>query len=924
MAASPCVRACMAAPTKDIVVITHPAEHGVPRPDPEGGPVPPHTRLQLANRARPFRRWARLHYAYEQLPAAEPGAEAEVEVLDRQAAAAAAGTEAGGATRPPEELQLQHAATRLLDTASPRREQAEPRRGVLCAFHPDWQWAHGLEVARGRRLPPLPPECFQPAPGRCRTVRLELSSLRLSLTQGGRVLEPMQLVVSLYHRTAERRASESAVVHISPSSDPLPFLCQFRVWDCVSDHMILVCRLHKVISGSAGVKERHYGEERARTKTADEKTLLRLSDKAKLWASKFEDYRSPLAIGVQRLSSVLGAAAADIQLHKWKSHEDGASEEVVVRAMLEMLDGSGEERKPIGHVDTRLVAPEAGSTHCRRCTKACASSDPQKLSYSEGDVIQVLASHDVGWWIGQLGGYIGLFREGDTEPCEVDPSPHSSVLDATACLQTFRTGAKEPARSVSGFSNTLYVYPQALRLPKSKNVALRVRLCDVLDGRTNPIADKSFSRWDDQADDEGSVRSASESYLTCVQTKAKVANFTDEVRIDLPIVEDPRQYLVFTVLHINMQKPSRAGGGGCCSAPSPEQGRMQRGDVETELGHAALPLYGTDIDRACMIDDGCYRLEIREGAPVFGKEPHKIDANSGGAGTKKPEPESMSLDVRVQNLTTIHATHSLTQQLLIAHAACVKSPDDGTAIQQAKAIVQTLSQPAELEQAGSSLEFRSFADALFAFLGLADKELSTLSFRCLVALVAHVSGEHHRHNTVAWYVHHLNTFDSGSASAPLHDTLCELLADWVACDEAKSSANSLWFFFEIVIVRPSNVSRGRCVWLPVLRMWLLLVAGVDPQHGYHIGHSRRVPPADERAFQRRSGPCQRGRHDSADARGGSLGQERRICPVDGTAQHAPAQHGLCPAYQGPALGKQQRAERVPGVHGSVERLRGNG
>ena len=81
----------------------------------------------------------------------------------------------------------------------------------------------------------------------------------------------------------------------------------------------------------------------------------------------------------------------------------------------------------------------------------------------------------------------------------------------------------------------------------------------------------------------------------------------------------------------------------------------------------------------------------------------------------------------------------------------------------------------ELEQAGSSLEFRSFADALFAFLGLADKELSTLSFRCLVALVAHVSGEHHRHNTVAWYVHHLNTFDSGSASAPLHDTLCELL-----------------------------------------------------------------------------------------------------------------------------------------------------
>jgi len=180
----------------------------------------------------------------------------------------------------------------------------------------------------------------------------------------------------------------------------------------------------------------------------------------------------------------------------------------------------------------------------------------------------------------------------------------------------------------------------------------------------------------------------------------------------------------------------------------------------------------------------------------------------------------MSLDVRVQNLTTIHATHSLTQQLLIAHAACVESPGDGAAIQQAKAIVQTLSQPAELEQAGSSLEFRSFADALFAFLGLADKELSTLSFRCLVALVAHVSGEHHRHNTVAWYVHHLNTFDSGSASAPLHDTLCELLADWVACDEAKSSANSLWFFFEIVIVRPSNVSRGRCVWLPVLRMWL--------------------------------------------------------------------------------------------------------
>ena len=102
-------------------------------------------------------------------------------------------------------------------------------------------------------------------------------------------------------------------------------------------------------------------------------------------------------------------------------------------------------------MDTRLVAPEAGTTHCRRCTKACASSDPQKLSYSEGDVIQVLASHDVGWWIGQLGGYIGLFREGDTEPCEVDPSPHSSVLDATACL------VKETMESVAHLEVPLIV-----------------------------------------------------------------------------------------------------------------------------------------------------------------------------------------------------------------------------------------------------------------------------------------------------------------------------------------------------------------------------------------------------------------------------------------------------------------------------------
>ena len=360
----------------------------------------------------------------------------------------------------------------------------------------------------------------------------------------------MQLVVSLYHRTAERRASR-APWSTSASSDPLPFLCQFRVWDCVSDHMILVCRLHKVISGSAGVKERHYGEERARTKTADEKTLLRLSDKAAL-GSKFEDYRSlsrsacscPTCSGLRRrtFSCTSGRVTRTAPRRRsWSARCSRCSTAPARSASPSATWTRSSSRKRRIH-------------RCRRCTSLRVER-PQKLSYSEGDVIQVLART---MWvvIGQLGG---------TSACSGRATPsrarwihrRTSVLDATACLQTFRTGAKEPARSVSGFSNTLYVYPQALRLPKSKNVALRVRLCDVLDGRTNPIADKSFSRWDDQAD--GSVRSASESYLRADQGESRELHGRGEV--DLPIVEDPRQYLVFTVLHINMQKPSRAGGG---------------------------------------------------------------------------------------------------------------------------------------------------------------------------------------------------------------------------------------------------------------------------------------------------------------------------------------------------------------------------
>ena len=63
---------------------------------------------------------------------------------------------------------------------------------------------------------------------------------------------------------------------------------------------------------------------------------------------------------------------------------------------------------------------DAFDTHCAHTStlRSWRSNDLRKLSYAAGDIIRVLATHDVGWWIGQCGDVVGLFRRRDTEPYE--------------------------------------------------------------------------------------------------------------------------------------------------------------------------------------------------------------------------------------------------------------------------------------------------------------------------------------------------------------------------------------------------------------------------------------------------------------------------------------------------------------------------
>ena len=227
----------------------------------------------------------------------------------------------------------------------------------------------------------------------------------------------------------------------------------------------------------------------------------------------------------------------------------------------------------------------------------------------------MLASHDVGWWIGQSGEHVGLFLESDTEPCEVDASPRSGMSGALGSywtnLQTFRTGQDEPMRSTAGYSNAMFIYPQRLLVNKNKNLALRVQLCDGADGRTSPISDRAFfSRYGDGSTGGGEtddMRSVSDSYLSCVHTRTKCCEFTDEVRVDLPLVQDVRQYLLFTVLHINMESGSKLTG---CCASKPAGGGVQHGGVETVVGYASLPIYTTSSETPCLIEDGKPFLDL--------------------------------------------------------------------------------------------------------------------------------------------------------------------------------------------------------------------------------------------------------------------------------------------------------------------------
>ena len=256
---------------------------------------------------------------------------------------------------------------------------------MLCSYRPDWQWRNGAEVHRCDRLPPLPPEWYQPASGRRRNVRLQISSLSLSLG----ILEPMQLVVTLYNQRAERRASESAVIDVRPDHVPLPLVCNFSVWDCVADEMVVVLRLEKVITGDGGLNERDYGSGRAKSTIDNQKKLMRMSKKAEIWSSRFENYRSPLAFAALSLAKAL-APGHQMDLYKWKSFETNISEQLVVRASQELLEGETGDRKHIGHAST-VVAPTVPpeSALCRRCLRDVpGSNDARKLSYSAGDIIR--------------------------------------------------------------------------------------------------------------------------------------------------------------------------------------------------------------------------------------------------------------------------------------------------------------------------------------------------------------------------------------------------------------------------------------------------------------------------------------------------------------------------------------------------------
>ena len=118
------------------------------------------------------------------------------------------------------------------------------------------------------------------------------------------------------------------------------------------------------------------------------------------------------------------------------------------------------------------------------------------------------------------------------------------------------------------------------------------------------------------------MRSISDSYITCVHSRTKCCNFTDECRVDLPLLQasvsvslslsvssvsrcawlpvclsarhsdsdsdsdecrvnlpllqDARQFILFTVVHINMKSSSKAA---CCSSRPRDEQRTAKANV---------------------------------------------------------------------------------------------------------------------------------------------------------------------------------------------------------------------------------------------------------------------------------------------------------------------------------------------------------
>ena len=244
-------------PERDLLLIISNASPpaGMPSAS-ESSESEPHTRLALSTFSQPFCRWSRLHYFFEQSPVPLPTAPCSV--LDRSGGAGAGFGHADSTRTASERATTQSPKSRIdpSELADPPElpgrigrsvaantegtgARAEAGGGVLRAYHPGWQWAHGQEVHSCGRVPPLPPSSMQPGAGRCRPVLVSVSAIHLFLG----ILEPLQLSITLYNLSTRRRASETVTVACGQQEMSLPCLCRFTVWDAVAQQLAVVCRL---------------------------------------------------------------------------------------------------------------------------------------------------------------------------------------------------------------------------------------------------------------------------------------------------------------------------------------------------------------------------------------------------------------------------------------------------------------------------------------------------------------------------------------------------------------------------------------------------------------------------------------------------------------------------------------------------------